>query len=157
MRRSRDGFIVLIGVFKLVKAAGLGAAGVVALTAAPEAIGDTVAGLARWLGLAPGHHLLLQAARKLWSVDGQTARHFGLLLIGYGCVFAVEGVGLLARKRWAEWLTVIITGSFIPFEVYELVTHFGAAKIAALVVNVIIVLYLVGRLTGRRRSSDHAA
>jgi uncharacterized membrane protein (DUF2068 family) len=145
MRRSRGGFIVLIGVFKLVKAAGLMAAGAVALVARPEEIGNAVAGLARSLGLAPGHRLLLQAAKELWSVDGQTARHFGFLLVGYGCVFAVEGVGLLARKRWAEWLTVIVTGSFIPFEVYELVTHFGPGKIVALAANVVILAYLLWR------------
>jgi len=145
MRRSRGGFIVLIGVFKLVKAVTLIAAGGVALVARPEKIGDAAAGLARSLGLVPGHHLLLQAAKELWSLDGQTARHFGVLLVGYGCVFAVEGVGLLAGKRWAEWLTVIVTGSFIPFEVYELFTHFGAGKIVALVANVVILAYLVWR------------
>ena len=145
MRRSRGGLIVLIGMFKLVKAVTLIAAGVVALVTRPEKIGDAAAGLSRFLSLVPGHHLLLQAAKKLWSVDGQTARHFGALLIGYGCVFAVEGVGLLAKKRWAEWLTVIVTGSFIPFEVYELVTHFGPGKIAALVANVVILAYLLWR------------
>jgi uncharacterized membrane protein (DUF2068 family) len=145
VKKRRGGFIVLIGVFKLVKAVTLIAAGVVALVARPEKIGNAAAGLARSLGLVPGHHLLLQAAKKLWSLDGQTARYFGALLIGYGCVFAVEGVGLLARKRWAEWLTVIVTGSFIPFEVYELVTHFGPGKIAALVANVVILAYLLWR------------
>jgi uncharacterized membrane protein (DUF2068 family) len=148
MKGSRDGLIVLIGVFKLVKAVALIAAGVVALVASPDKIGDAAAHLARSLGVAPGHDLLMQAANTLWSGDGHRARRLGGPLIGYGCIFVVEGVGLLARRRWAEWLTVIVTGSFIPFEVYELVTHFGPGKIAALIVNGVIVAYLIWRRLG---------
>ena len=39
----------------------------------------------------------------------------------YAAVFAVEGVGLWMRRRWAEWLTTIITASLIPLEVWELI------------------------------------
>src|SRR5262249_47735664 len=69
--------------------------------------------------------------------------------------------GLLLKKRWAEWLTVLVTASFVPFEVYEIAQRGGAAKIAALVLNVAIVAYLgwrVGaRLSARRDDMVPAA
>jgi uncharacterized membrane protein (DUF2068 family) len=41
---------------------------------------------------------------------------------------------------------VIITTSFIPLEIYELVEHRSWQKVGVVVVNVLIVLYLVRRL-----------
>jgi uncharacterized membrane protein (DUF2068 family) len=60
-------------------------------------------------------------------------------------LFSVEGIGLLTRKVWAEWLTIIITTSFIPLEVYEMVHKSSAIKAVVLVANILIVIYLVAR------------
>jgi hypothetical protein len=51
--------------------------------------------------------------------------------------------GLWLRRRWAEYLTVIVTGSFIPLEIYEIVEHFTVLRVVVLAVNVAIVIYLV--------------
>ena len=37
-------------------------------------------------------------------------------------------MGLLLRKHWAEYFTIITTGLFIPLEIYELVRHFTVTK-----------------------------
>jgi uncharacterized membrane protein (DUF2068 family) len=44
---------------------------------------------------------------------------------------------------WAEWLTVGVTASLIPFEIYELVSHATLGKVLALIANVAIVIYLL--------------
>ena len=54
------------------------------------------------------------------------------------------------EKRWAEYMTLISTGLFIPLEVYEIYRHFTWLKVAVTVVNVLIVWYLAVRL---RRAS----
>ena len=65
-------------------------------------------------------------------------------------------MGLVCKKHWAAWLTVVVTGSFIPLEIYEMVAHFGAGKVVALAINVAIVIYLVWvRLS--ERTSEQAA
>jgi len=69
----------------------------------------------------------------------------------YAAVFLVEGVGLLLRKTWAEWLTVIVTASFIPFEVVHAVRHTSAGGIAGLVLNIAIVVYLLVRRIRERK------
>jgi uncharacterized membrane protein (DUF2068 family) len=67
----------------------------------------------------------------------------GLVTLGYAVLFAVEGIGLWLGKYWAEWFTVIATGSLIPLELYETLYHFGWLKFAMLVGNVAIIIYLV--------------
>ncbi len=67
----------------------------------------------------------------------------GVVTLGYALLFAIEGIGLWMGKHWAEWFTVIATGSLIPLELYESLYHFGWIKLAMLVGNVAIIVYLV--------------
>jgi uncharacterized membrane protein (DUF2068 family) len=77
-----------------------------------------------------------------------------IVTLAYAVVFATEGVGLWMQKRWAEWLTVIITASLIPLEVWELFDKPNFGKAAVLVANVAIVAYLVWHV--RRTRAQHA-
>ena len=56
-------------------------------------------------------------------------------------------------KRWAEWLTILITGSLIPVEIWEVFRRPHVAKVALLVVNVALVGYLV-RLVKREMEEE---
>lgn len=80
---------------------------------------------------------------------------FGILL--YGLLQVAEGIGLWVLKRWGEYVAVVGTTLFIPFEIYELTDKISWLKIVVLVVNVAAVLYLVlsKRLFGVR--GGHAA
>jgi uncharacterized membrane protein (DUF2068 family) len=60
-------------------------------------------------------------------------------------------MGLLLRKHWAEYFTIISTGLFIPLEVYELARHFTMTKLAVTAINVLIVWYLVARVRSRSK------
>jgi len=64
----------------------------------------------------------------------------------YALLFAVEGTGLYLRKRWAEWLVVGATGSFLPFELWALFEHVVWWKFILLLGNLLIVGYLVHRI-----------
>ena len=86
-----------------------------------------------------------------------TARHSTLNLIAAGLIFygalqLVEGIGLWSLKRWGEYVAVVGTTLFIPFEVYELVEKVTVLRVVALSVNVAAVLYLLlsKRLFGLR-------
>ena len=118
--RQRAGLVVAIGLFRLLKAASLVVAGfVLVFHGEPE-----------WL--------------KRWLPD-HTAGHLAITAFAYAVVFTVEGTGLVMRKHWAEWLTVIVTASFMPFEVWEIVRHPDAVRIGALIANALIVVYLLWR------------
>jgi len=143
----------LIGGFKLVKAALLVALGLAGLLGVAHETVEGIDAAVRWLGLFPGHAAVHRVFMRLDSIDDATAAKFGVAALAYAAVFTVEGVGLLLRKRWAEWLTVVVTGSFVPFEIYEMVEHFSAGKVVALVANVAIVLYLLARRLSERHHS----
>jgi len=68
----------------------------------------------------------------------------------YAGLLLTEGIGLLLRKRWAEYFTIITTAGLIPLELYELSKHITATKIAILIINIGIVAYLVARVRRNR-------
>lgn len=150
MAKKSRGVLVLIGIFKLVKCAILLAASVGLLKLAGTDAGGTARHWLTDVGLDPNRGSLHSMIGKL---DGCSVGKFEALSAGtfiYAALFFVEGAGLLRGKRWAEYLTIIITISFIPFEIYELVETVSAMKIVALIVNIAIVGYLVVRLRSER-------
>ena len=69
---------------------------------------------------------LLPTAADL--IDAHKRVFVGLLLL-YAVLHATEGLGLLLRKRWAEYFTVIMTAIPLPYEVYLLVHHTTHSKV----------------------------
>ena len=65
-----------------------------------------------------------------------------IVTLAYAAVFAVEGVGLWMQKRWAEWLTTIITASLIPLEAWELFFRPTIGKVL-IICQLAIVAYLI--------------
>jgi uncharacterized membrane protein (DUF2068 family) len=64
----------------------------------------------------------------------------------YAALLLTEGAGLLTGKRWAKYFSIIVTGSFIPLEIWELFRHFTIVKTVVIVLNVAIVWYLIIRV-----------
>jgi len=77
-----------------------------------------------------------------------------IVTLTYAAVFAVEGIGLWMQKRWAEWLTTIVTASLIPLEVWEFFNRPNWGKAAVVIANVAIAAYLFWhvRTKGRRKA-----
>lgn len=141
-----DRGIVVIALFKMLKALLLILAGAGMLSLLrPSAAAEVQEWLAR-LTMAQGQQLVHRALAFLQAASPLKIEGVGLASISYGLLFATEGVGLWLEKRWAEYLTIIATGSFIPFELYELVRKLTAVRAGALVTNTFAVAYLVYRL-----------
>jgi uncharacterized membrane protein (DUF2068 family) len=77
-------------------------------------------------------------------IDTKSATLIGVSAAGffYAGLNLVEAYGLAKRYRWAEYLTVVATGMFIPFEVYEIIVRVTPLRIGALVINVLVVIFL---------------
>jgi uncharacterized membrane protein (DUF2068 family) len=95
----------------------------------------------RPLGLE--HHVVVWLLGWFSGLSASRLHALRMVTLAYAAVFATEGVGLWMQKRWAEWLTTIITASLIPLEVWELVFRPNIGKAAVLVANTAIVIYLV--------------
>jgi uncharacterized membrane protein (DUF2068 family) len=145
MKGRRAGLVVAIGGFKLVKAALLTSAGTATLLESPQRMAGQAERIVATLGIGAGRSMIERLLGKVWALNPSEARGLAALALAYAAVFVVEGVGLVLQRRWAEWLTVFVTASFIPVEIYELARHPGAGKVVTLVVNVAIVAYLVWR------------
>jgi uncharacterized membrane protein (DUF2068 family) len=105
-------------------------------------LGSLVNRVARAIEIDPQRPFIRHLVARLGHLRRHEVLVFGLGAIAYGALELVEGYGLLRRRRWAEWLTVIATSLFIPLELYELVHRPSALKAAGLIVNVLIVIYL---------------
>ena len=149
---KRNRVVTTIGAFKLIKAAALITIGTAGLLKDPSDLADHIRHLASWMGLSPGRRVLMHFLDKLSALNGHKARELAVGSLCYAAVFLVEGIGLLSGQRWAECLTVVVTASFIPIEIYEAVEHFGAGKIVALGLNVAILAYLLWRRITESRS-----
>ena len=90
-------------------------------------------------------------SEKVVQVHGRSLRTVAVILFAYTVIATAEGVGLIMRRTWAEWLTVVTTAGFIPLEIYEVHKHYTWVRLTILVLNVAVLIYLVVRL---RR--DHA-
>jgi uncharacterized membrane protein (DUF2068 family) len=109
-----------------------------------------------------GHakHGLLHELDRLFSLTSTKLHLFGAVILLYAIVEGVEAVGLWYQRRWAEYLTFIVTSSLLPLEVYEIANRLSPFKILAFVVNVAVVAYLLyaKRLFGVRGgvAAEHA-
>jgi len=144
-RPPRATGVLLIAIFKLAKAITLIAAGIGAFRLLNPAVAARVEGWLAHVQLAPGRRIIAFLSR---ANDGKIEA-LGGLAFAYAILFLVEGTGLLLRKHWAEWFTIIVTGSLLPFEIYEIFKGATAAKIATVVINAAVVLYLVIRVRKR--------
>jgi uncharacterized membrane protein (DUF2068 family) len=99
--------------------------------------GGAVAGAGR------AKHGLLGELDKLFTLDSSKIRLFGAAMAVYAIVEGIEAVGLWYARRWAEYLTFVVTASLLPFEVYELAHRVTVFKVLAFVINVAVVVYLL--------------
>jgi uncharacterized membrane protein (DUF2068 family) len=144
-RASRDVLIRLIALFKLIKALLLIAVGIGALSMRHNHDG-ALAGWIHALVFDPHGRLFHEAVAKISGLDTRQLTGIAIGSMVYAAVFVVEGVGLMLRRGWAEVLTTIITISFLPLEIYELIEHRSWTKIGVIIANALIVVYLVRRL-----------
>ena len=73
---------------------------------------------------------------KVFNVTPKQLKELSAGTFVYAAIFLTEGTGLLLRKHWAEYMTLISTGLFIPLEIYEIHRHFTMLKLVVTVVNV---------------------
>jgi uncharacterized membrane protein (DUF2068 family) len=140
-----------IAVFKLFKAITLLALAAAALhLLAPGAL-DRQVGRLRELPLASGWRPMVHFIDWLTAATPHNIELVAGLACAYALLYATEGVGLWLQKRWAEYLTTLATASLIPFEIWELTRGATALKIAALAINVAIVVYLCYVIRSDRR------
>jgi len=132
-----------IGVFKMAKATLLLG---VALAAFRLVHTDIAALLEAWvphIGLEPGGRYVGRVLVEAAALTPTRIQDVGVGSLIYSALFYTEGIGLWMLKRWAEWMTIVITSSLVPVEVWEIFRRPNAAKVLVLVINLALVGYLL--------------
>jgi uncharacterized membrane protein (DUF2068 family) len=153
--KSHSRGLLVIAAFKLLKGLVLIAVGIGALRLLHRDVAGVVEHWVNAFRVDPHNHYIHWLLAKLSSVDDKRLKELSIGTFIYAAIFLTEGIGLALRKRWAEYFTIITTGSFLPLEVYEIVHHATVAKGVALAVNIAVVVYLIREL--RRTAKDTLA
>lgn len=102
---------------------------------------------ARPMGLE--HRLVTEALKWFSGLSIERIHQLRFVTLLYAAVFAVEGIGLWMERRWAEWLTVIVTASLVPLELWELFHRPTVPKAGVLLANLLIAGYLYWHVSTR--------
>jgi uncharacterized membrane protein (DUF2068 family) len=140
----------VLAVERMLRAMLLVGVGLILLTHVHTDWTDFVRRFAEQDGLDPSSNEIGRLISRLAGFAPRHAKRDGAIAIGYGVLEAVEGYGLLHRRPWGEYLTVVSTALLLIPEVQELLKHPTGFKVGGLVLNVVIVIYLVIRLVRRR-------
>ena len=150
MKKHGPPGLTLIGLFKLAKGLTLFVAAVGLLRLLHRDIEATVTHWIEMFRLDPDNHYLHGALVKIFRVTPKQLRALSAGTFLYAGIYLTEGAGLLRRKHWAEYMTVISTALFIPLECYELWQRLTWTRGAVLTINILTVWYLVNGLRRHR-------
>jgi len=144
--------ILLIGLFKLLKGLLLVAVGIGALKLLHKDVAAVAEHWVRILRVDPDNRFIHRVLTKVFAVSPRQLRELSIGTFFYASLLLTEGIGLLLRKHWAEYFTVVTTSALVPLEVYELAHKFTVARLVVTLLNVAIVWYLVcGLRAGKQR------
>lgn len=142
-----------IGAYKLLKAVLAVVGGLMVLRLMHRNLPEIAVRWMQRLHIDPNSHAGHLLLRGAVEIKPPSLSWVAAILFIYVPLFAVEGIGLIRKKLWAEWLTVVTTSILIPPEVYEITRRATWVRILILVVNVLVVLYLILRI--RRDRGQH--
>jgi uncharacterized membrane protein (DUF2068 family) len=148
---------MLIALFKFAQALLFIAIGVGARRLLHKDIADELYTLADRLHFNPEWRVVDFIFGKAALINDPLLRRIGFAAFCYAGLGIAEGVGLYLEQAWGEFLTILITASFLPWELFEVFRRVTWFRISLLTINVLVFLYLLKLLVerGRNRARLH--
>jgi uncharacterized membrane protein (DUF2068 family) len=119
------------------------AIGVGALRLLHKDVSDLLEQLANHLRFNPESRLVNFILEKASLVNDRMLRRIGAVVFFYAALDLIEGTGLYLQKTWGEYLTLIITASFLPLEIFEVFRRLTWIRVSLLTVNMLVFFYLL--------------
>ena len=143
MRASTPLFLKLLAIYYLVQGFLLIAVGVAGLILVDQ---NQLLVIKQWLRvirLDPENGFIHWLLTKIPSVTNEMLEALSIGSFVYGILAFAQGGGLWFSKPWASYLSVVVVGSFIPWQLYSMLDEVTALKLISLCINIVIVGYLL--------------
>ena len=101
--------------------------------------------------ISPENRYVELGLEKLGLVEPSTLVRLGMLSAMYASIQLVEGLGLWFGAAWAEYMVVLSTGAFVPEECIGLYHHPTWLRLALLLINTAILVYVAWIVWNRYR------
>jgi uncharacterized membrane protein (DUF2068 family) len=102
-----------------------------------------VGALYRDLGFDVHHSRLFGLIQHSFMLTPRTLTYLAIGLAGYALIELVESIGLWLGQRRGEYFAMVATSIFLPYEIYDLTGKITWLRLAALIINLLLVIYLV--------------
>lgn len=152
VKKRRNRWLELIAVYKLLQALLLVAVGFGALRLVGRNLEDILTRLAIAVHRDPEGRLVSFLIDKVSLLNDHRLRQIGIFMFLYAGLGLLEGIGLMLEKVWAEYLTALITASFLPIEIFEIIHRVTPIRIGLFLANLAVLAYLVAHLIQRKRA-----
>jgi uncharacterized membrane protein (DUF2068 family) len=139
---NRNRWLIAIGVLKLMKAALFVSMGFGVIRLLHKDIADVLLRATTALRFDPENRFVNVLLEKSALLSPHRLKEISFAIFLYAALDIIEGTGLVLEKAWAEYFTLVLTGSFLPWEFYEIVRHLTVLKIVLTILNVIVFVYL---------------
>ena len=156
IRPPRHSGLLLVALYEFTKGLVLVLVAIGLLRLLGRDLQAVVTGWAHALRLNLQNHFVDHLLARAGLINPWELKQLSALSFFLGALHLTQGVGLFLEKRWAEYLTIVATATFIPLEIYELTRHLTPTRAAVLIANVALVAYLASLLRrGRSKAPPH--
>ncbi|HTA86443.1 MAG TPA: DUF2127 domain-containing protein [Silvibacterium sp.] len=139
---ASEKWVIAIGLIKLVKAALFILLGIGAIKLLHSDLVDVVTHFIVGLRFDPEGRFVNLILEKVALINPHRLKLISFAIFAYAALDIIEGTGLVLRKTWAEYVTLILTASFLPWEMFEIFHHVTWLKIVLTLLNIAVVVYL---------------
>lgn len=152
-----DRWLEVIGGLKLAEAVLFVLLGVGVIRLLQQGVVDELTKLVIALRFDPEGRVASAVLDKAALISPHRLKEISAVAFAHAALDLLEGVGLVLRKAWAEFVTVAVSAFFLPLEFYSLARHVTWVRVVVTLINVAVVAYLglhlVMRYWKRRASS----
>lgn len=144
-------WLIVIGAAKLVEALLFVLLGVGVIRLLHQGVVDELTRLVIALRFDPEGRIATLVLDHAALISPNRLKEISVVAFAHASLDVLEGVGLTLRKTWAEFVTVAVSGFFLPLEFYELTQRVTWVRVTITLINVAVVAYLGFHLQMRYR------
>lgn len=151
VRSPHDQWIVAIGVFKLLQASAFILLGIGAIRLLHRDLMQIAEHLILAMRFNPEGRFVNLFLENVAMINPHDLRRISAVIFAIAGLDAIEGIGLVLEQAWAEFVTLVLTASFLPLEIYEILRRMTWIRVSLTVINLAVVVYLIYYVQARMR------